>query len=66
MLDQLNFHGMPKDELTGKDGLLRQLTSMVYAAGGKYVAPWFNAKEHSYLVLLIEIGISNNRYAVIS
>ena len=30
MLDQLDFHGMTKDELTGKDGLLRQLTSRFY------------------------------------
>ena len=30
MLDQLNFHGMTKDELTVKDGLLRQLTSRFY------------------------------------
>ena len=29
MLDQLNFHGMAKDELIGKDGLLRQ-----HIAGG--------------------------------
>ena len=30
MLDPLDFHGMTKDELTGKDGLLRQLTSRFY------------------------------------
>lgn len=30
MLDQLDFHGMTRDELTGKDGLLRQLTSRFY------------------------------------
>ena len=30
MLDQLDFHGMTKDELTGRDGLLRQLTSRFY------------------------------------
>ena len=30
MLDRLDFHGMTKDELTGKDGLLRQLTSRFY------------------------------------
>ena len=66
MLDQLNFHGMQKDELTGKDGLLRQLTSMVCAADREYVSPWFNAKEHSCLILLIEIGSSKNQFAVIS
>ncbi|QKG29663.1 IS256 family transposase [Campylobacter sp. RM16187] len=30
MLDKLDFHGMTKDELTGSDGLLRQLTSRFY------------------------------------
>ena len=30
MLDQLDFHGMTQEELTGKDGLLRQLTSRFY------------------------------------
>ena len=30
MLDQLDFHGMTKDELTGKDGLLWQLISRFY------------------------------------
>lgn len=31
MLDQLDFHGMTAEELTGKDGLLRQLTSRFYS-----------------------------------
>lgn len=31
MLDQLDFHGMTKEELTGENGLLRQLTSRFYS-----------------------------------
>lgn len=31
MLDQLDFHGMTAEELTGKNGLLRQLTSRFYS-----------------------------------
>ena len=30
ILDELDFHGMTNDELTGKDGLLKQLTSRFY------------------------------------
>lgn len=30
MLDQIDFHGMTKDEIVGKDGLLKQLTSRFY------------------------------------
>ena len=30
MLDRIDFHGMSKDELTGQDGLLRQITKRFY------------------------------------
>ncbi|UTC43746.1 hypothetical protein [Treponema sp. OMZ 857] len=30
MLNQLDFHGMTKEELTGKDGLSQQLTDRFY------------------------------------
>ena len=30
MLEQIDFHGMTKDEIVGKDGLLKQLTSRFY------------------------------------
>ena len=43
VIDQLDFHGMTRDELTGKDGLLRQLTSRFYER-------ILNAEMDEYLV----------------
>ena len=31
MLDQIDFHGMTAEELSGENGLLKQLTSRFYS-----------------------------------